>query len=63
MKLLKLISFLFLIYFIRRFIQAYKVMKQIHETNLKNQAQAQPQSRPAAAPTENVINADYRVID
>jgi uncharacterized membrane protein len=59
MKLLKLISFLFLIYFIRRFIQAYKVMKQIHETNLKNQAQ---QTKPAA-PAENVINADYRVID
>lgn len=62
MKLLKLISFLFLIYFIRRFIQAYKVMKQIHETNLKNQAQAQNQTKPAA-PSENVINADYRVID
>ena len=61
MKLLKLISFLFLIYFIRRFIQAYKVMKQIHETNLKNKAQAQSQK--PAAPSENVINADYRVID
>lgn len=59
MKLLKLISFLFLIYFVRRFIQAYKVMKQIHETNLKNQAQAQS----ATPQKENVINADYKVID
>lgn len=58
MKLLKLISFLFLIYFIRRFIQAYKVMKQIHEHNLKNQTPAQK-----PAPTDNVINADYKVID
>lgn len=61
MKLLKLISFLFLIYFIRRFIQAYKVMKQIHEANLKNQTQAQAQS--ATSQKENVINADYKVID
>ena len=63
MKLLKLISFLFLIYFIRRFIQAYKVMKAVHDHNLRQQQAQQNQSQPTPRHTENTINAEYKVID
>lgn len=72
MKLLKLIIFIFIIYLIRRFFQAYKVMKEIQESNLRAQAQAQaeasartqpaPQGK-AHNPNEEVVEADFRVID
>ena len=73
MKLLKLIIFIFIVYLIRRFFQAYKVMKEIQESNLKAQAQAQAEAHSRAtqdnphakAHTSNgeVVEADFRVID
>ncbi len=72
MKLLKLIIFIFIIYLVRRFFQAYKVMKEIQESNLRAQAQAQAEahSRAQGQPfaktqtsQEEVVEADFRVID
>lgn len=63
MRFLKIILVFLAIYFIRRFIHMYKVMKRIQE-----QQMAQAQSRREEAPKheanpKNVINADYKVID
>lgn len=58
MRLLKIICVVFLIYFIRRFIQMYKVMKRIQE----EQANLRNQHAPKQAPSE-VINADFKVVD
>ena len=67
MKLLRLISIFFVIYFIRRFIQAYKAMKYVQEENERLQRaqaeQQQQQTRPPPPPNQEVINADFRVID
>ena len=52
MQLLKVILFIFAVYFIRRFIQLYKAMRNIQQ-NQSVQNKTQPQ--------ENVINADFRV--
>ena len=66
MKLLKIIAVIFLIYFIRRFIQMYRVMKRIQEEQTKraqNQSQ-QPNftQGPEKKPNDS-IEADYRVVD
>lgn len=69
MRLLKIIFVIFLIYFIRRFIQMYRVMKKIQEeqaTLRQKQAQNQQyQNPPGQQPRqqENVINAEYKVLD
>lgn len=64
MRLLKIICVVFLIYFIRRFIQMYKVMKRIQEeqANLRNQTQETYQNPPRQTQGE-VINADFKVVD
>ncbi len=63
MKLIKIILVFVAIYFIRRFIQMYRVMKRIQEQQM---AQAQSQQnqgqRPDPSP-KNVINADFKVVD
>lgn len=61
MKLLKLLLFIFAVYFIRRFIQLYKVMKQVQENQLKAQSR-QEQPWPAK-PSSGVIDVEYKVID
>jgi hypothetical protein len=53
MKLLKIISFFFIVYFIRRFFQMYGVMKEIQ----KKQAQM-PKGQQG-----QIIDADFKVVD
>lgn len=60
MKLLKIISILFLIYFIRRFMQMYRVMKEIQQAQKNAQAQNHQRNSP---PKEEAINADFKVMD
>lgn len=61
MKLLKIISVVFIIYLIRRFIQLYRVMKRIQEEQAKGQTF---HNKTAGASTErNTINADFKVVD
>lgn len=64
MRLLKIIFVFFLIYFIRRFMQMYKAMKAIQEAQMKaneEQVRRNPVTKPVQA--ENVINADFKVVD
>lgn len=61
MRLLKIIIVLFLIYFIRRFMQMYQVMKGIQAQHEANNLKAQRQEQ--AEKAENVVNAEYKVID
>lgn len=68
MRLLKIIAVIFLIYFIRRFIQMYKVMKRVQEEQQMLRRRQQEQQQYTANQTspkkhENVINADFKVID
>lgn len=63
MRLLKIIIVIFAIYFIRRFFQMYKVMKQIQEEQLKKSEQYQKQNQTAPHETQNVVNADFKIID
>ena len=58
MKLLKIIGVIFLIYFIRRFIQMYRVMKSVQEQQMKNQSPPRPSQK-----DQNVINAEYKVME
>lgn len=57
MKLLKIIIIFFLIYFIRRFIQMYRVMKKIQEEKKLN-----PQAPPSSSHSD-AIDADFKVVD
>lgn len=62
MKLLKIILFIFAIYFIRRFIQMYRVMKSIQEKQAQEAADAlRQQQKPQAGNT--VVDVDFKVID
>jgi hypothetical protein len=58
MKLLKIIAIIFLIHFIRRFIQMYRAVQDMQKTK----DQARPASAQNSSKTD-VINADYRVVD
>lgn len=61
MRLLKIIVVLFIIYFIRRFIQMYKTLKQINDNNellmKQKSSHAYPEKKSQA------IDADFKVID
>jgi len=61
MKILKIISIFFVIYFIRRFIQLYRTMKKIQEAQAAGQTFNQTQTH--AAPKGEIINADFKVVD
>ena len=65
MKLLKIIGIFFLIYFIRRFMQMYKVMARIQkeQENLRRQQSSHqtPQTRPEK--NSDVIEADFKIVD
>lgn len=64
MKLLKIIGIIFLIYFIRRFFQMYKVMARIQkEQEELRRNQSQSQSKTSSAKDEGVIEADFKVVD
>jgi type III secretory pathway component EscU len=61
MRLLKVIVFFFIIYFIRRFFQMYKVMKEIQRSQDElRQKEAQKMQQEKAA---GVVEADYKVMD
>ena len=55
MKLLKIISIVFIFYFIRRFIQLYRVMKTI-------QANQNAKETTSQAKSDDSIDAEFRVI-
>jgi hypothetical protein len=63
MKLLKIILIFFAIYFIRRLIQAWRVMKQVQQMNARNEMQRQEQEKEDRKPDEKVVDAEYKVID
>jgi flagellar biogenesis protein FliO len=63
MKLLKIILIFFAIYFIRRLIQAWRVMKQIQEMNARNEFQGQEQEKGPTKPDDKAVDAEYKVID
>ena len=64
MKLLKILLVIFAIYFIRRFIQVYKVMSQqkkyMDDVIRKQQAEASQQQPPQS--NGKVVEADFKVI-
>lgn len=55
MKLFKIILFIFAVYFIRRFIQMYKVMKALQAQQMRAPMQKREQQ-------SNAINADFKVL-
>ena len=65
MKLLKILLVIFAIYFIRRFIQVYKVMSQqkkyMDDVIRKQQAEASQQQPPSQS-NGKVVEADFKVI-
>lgn len=62
MRLLKIILVIFAVYFIRRFMQMYRVMKAIQEQQ-KAQAQETAENFKASVRNPGVVNADFKVID
>ncbi|HXH73617.1 MAG TPA: hypothetical protein VNJ08_01530 [Bacteriovoracaceae bacterium] len=68
MKLIKIILIIFCIYFIRRFIQLYRVMKKVQQEQQLN-AQAErgtggPRTeRKAPETARHVVDAEYKVMD
>jgi Flp pilus assembly protein TadG len=64
MRLLKIIAVFFIIYFIRRFFQMYRAMKQIQEQAAQNAAKEQQQatSNPVP-PNDKVVDAEFKVMD
>lgn len=65
MKLLKIILVVFLIYFIRRFIQMYKVVKALQENQAQNQKPTSPEDNQGEPQKKNdkVVEADFKVMD
>lgn len=63
MRLLKIILVFIAIYFIRRFIQMYRVMKAIQEKQMAEAAEAQKQQHNNHSQTTKVVDADFKVID
>ena len=68
MKILKVIGVFILIYFIRRFIEMYRMMKQMQETQLRtaqnehNHNHAHYQTN-AQNKQSTVVEADFKVVD
>jgi hypothetical protein len=61
MRLLKILFVIFAVYFIRRFIHMYRVMKNVEEQQ-QNLKRAQPNGTYQKSQS-GVINADFKVID
>ena len=67
MKLLKILLVIFVIYFIRRFIQVYKALAQqrkyMEDVIRKQQAEAANQQRPQQSQSDGkVVEADFKVL-
>lgn len=63
MKLLKIIIIFFVIYFIRRFIQLYRALKQIKENQSQEYAGTQETRKPNTKDPSGIVDAEYKVID
>ncbi len=65
MALLKIFVIIFLIYFIRRFIQLYGVMKRLQAEAEATARQAELNKRQVSKKSANAdaIEADYKVVD
>lgn len=64
MRLLKILLVIFLIYFIRRFIQMYRVMKTIRENQEQKDASQAPQpEKTYEGKKDSIIDADFKVVD
>jgi heme exporter protein D len=65
MRIIKIILVIVAVYFIRRFIQMYRVMKSIQEQQQRNmrENQARQQKQDHAARDQSIINADFKVMD
>lgn len=61
MKLVKIILLFVLIYFIRRFIQMYRVLKTIQQNKDNDTDGTATPERPA--PDGKVVDADFKVVD
>ncbi len=60
MKLIKIIFFFFIIYFVRRFIQLYRAMKKIQDS----QAQGKTYNEyNAETKKSKVVDADFKIVD
>ena len=60
MKILKIIGIVFIIYFVRRFILLYKAMSKIQQAQTEKDTFEQ---RNTKRDTDNVVNADFKVVD
>jgi uncharacterized protein YpmB len=64
MRLLKVIVLIFLVYFIRRFYQMYKYMKQVERERLAAEEKAKEASDIKQAKDKGqVVDADFKVMD
>lgn len=63
MRLLKIILVVFLIYFIRRFIQMYRVMKAIREEQELNAQRPQGPVNDFTKQNQTVVDADFKVVE
>ena len=60
MKLIKIIIFFFILYFVRRFIQLYRAMKKIQES----QAEGKTYTEYTQEKTKSkVVDADFKIVD
>jgi hypothetical protein len=62
MKLFKIILFFFAIYFIRRFMQFYRVVEKRGQ-DLRRQEEETLQNKKADTEGAKVVEAEYKVID
>ncbi|MCM2348859.1 MAG: hypothetical protein NDI69_02490 [Bacteriovoracaceae bacterium] len=64
MRLLKIILVIFLIYFIRRFIQMYRVMKTIRDNQELNPGPKRPTpEKRTDSKNDKIVDADFKVMD
>jgi hypothetical protein len=64
MKLLKLVAFFILFYFIRRIFQMYSEMKKIQEEQRANQQPRQENQQTQNGPKNaKIVDAEYKVLD
>ncbi len=63
MKILKLIFVFLVFYFIRRFIQMYRVMKAIQERQVSEGRSRGPNPQRQDSGAAKVVNADFKIID
>lgn len=65
MKIIKLLLFIFMVYFVRRFINMYRYMKAMEARGQNAQPGPQEFQKSTQAPDPNakIVEADFKVID